>query len=151
VHGEFTEHTQWAIEDRPRVAHAARVVDRNGDRTVTIAHLHGLRDSAGKADTPARHAQAKRLRTLVKDASAPGDFVAVCGDMNLLPDSETFDTLGELGLVDLVGDADTRTSLYKKPTRSANYFLVSDPDAVRSFSTPAYPEVSDHRPLILTI
>jgi endonuclease/exonuclease/phosphatase family metal-dependent hydrolase len=42
----------------------------------------------------------------------PGDLTVVCGDFNLLPASERFQILAELGLVDLVGDADTRTSRY---------------------------------------
>jgi hypothetical protein len=47
--------------------------------------------------------------------------VVVCGDVNLLPDSETFDVLAEIGLTDLVGAADTRTSRYPKPVRHASY------------------------------
>jgi endonuclease/exonuclease/phosphatase family metal-dependent hydrolase len=78
-------------------------------------------------------------------------FTVVCGDMNLLPDSETFAILGRRGLVDLVGTADTRTSAHRKPLRHANYMLVSHPDTVASFATPATPEVSDHRALILDL
>jgi endonuclease/exonuclease/phosphatase family metal-dependent hydrolase len=78
----------------------------------------------------------------------PGDLVVVCGDFNLLPGSETF---GVLGLTDLVGTADTRTSHYRKPVRHASYLLVSDPAAVERFEILAAPEVSDHRALILDI
>lgn len=69
----------------------------------------------------------------------------------MLPDSDTFDVLAAIGLVDLVGTTDTRTSRYTKPVRHANYLLVSDVDAVQCFDVPATPEVSDHRPLILDI
>lgn len=151
VHGDFVEHQAWAISDRPRIAQSARTVDRDTDRTVTIAHLHGLRDPIGKQDTPERRAQAERLVSLIQTARHPGDLVIACGDFNLLPDSETFDELGSIGLVDLVGSSDTRTSRYTKPVRHANYMLVSDPDSVRAFSAPATPEVSDHRMLILGI
>lgn len=149
VHGSFVDHRRWAIADRPRIAHAVRLVDRATDRHLTVAHLHGLRDPTGKGDTPARRLQAHRLADLVDSVRAPGDLTVVGGDLNLLPDSETFTILGELGLVDLVGASDTRTSLYPKPLRHANYLLVSDPDAVLRFRIPATPEVSDHRPLIL--
>ena len=81
----------------------------------------------------------------------PGDFVVVCGDFNVLPHSETFDVLAEIGLVDLVGTSDTRTSRYAKPVRHANYFLVSHPDDVTRFEVPATPEVSDHRYMVLEV
>jgi hypothetical protein len=56
-----------------------------------------------------------------------------------------------VGLVDLVGTADTRTSRYAKPVRHASYLLVSDPAAVRRFAVVAEPEVSDHRALLLDL
>ncbi len=150
VHGEYVEHETWAASERPRVAHVARLDDRTGNRILTIAHLHGLRDARGKFDTPARLAQAARLAELVTAVREPDDFVAVCGDLNLLPSSQTFAVLAEIGLVDLVGDRDTRTSRYPKPIRNANYLLVSDPNDVGSFEILAEPEVSDHRALVLT-
>lgn len=150
VHGSFADHESW-VDDRPRVAHAVRVVDRAAGRTVTAVQTHGLRDPAGKGDTPARRRQAERLVALVEATREPGDLVIVCGDLNLLPDSETFALLGAVGLVDLVGTADTRTSLYGKPVRHASYLLVSDPGAVRAFEVRAEPEVSDHRALVLDV
>ena len=79
------------------------------------------------------------------------DLTVVCGDFNLLPDSATFALLPDVGLVDLVGAIDTRTSRYTKPIRHANYLLVSDVDAVQQFDAPTAPEVSDHCPLILDV
>jgi endonuclease/exonuclease/phosphatase family metal-dependent hydrolase len=113
-----------------------------------VTHLQGLRDLAGKADTPERRRQAERLASLVTGASEPTDLLVVCDDLNLLPDIETFPTLGELGLVDLVGTADTRTTRYPGPVRHANYFLVSDPGSVKDFQVQTVPEVSDHRPVV---
>lgn len=151
VHGSFADHDRWAIADRPRLAQGVRVVDRANDRTVSVVHLHGLRDPLGKGDTPARRAQADRLAEVVTELRAPGDLTVVAGDFNVLPDSETFAVLGAIGLVDLVRDADTRTSRYAKPTRHADYLLVSDPGAVARFEIVAAPEVSDHRPLLLDL
>ncbi len=151
VHGAFVEHEEWEIAERPRIAQAIRVIDHNLDFPVVVVQLHGLRDPAGKGDTPARRQQAERLAQLVCDVRQDGDFTVVCGDLNLLPDSATFDVLAEIGLTDLVGTADTRTSRYAKPIRHANYMLVSDPDAVRRFEIVDAPEVSDHRPLLLHI
>ena len=67
------------------------------------------------------------------------------------PRSETFAILATIGLVDLVGKADTRTSSYRRPVRHANYLLVSDRAAVKSFHVVQAPEVSDHRPLVLDL
>jgi endonuclease/exonuclease/phosphatase family metal-dependent hydrolase len=118
---------------------------------VTVVQVHGLRDPAGKHDTPARRAQGQRLANLVQRSREEGDLTVVCGDLNLLPGSQTFGLLAEIGLVDLVRDADTRTSRYPKPVRHASYLLVSDPGAVVEFEILAQPEVSDHRALRLEI
>jgi endonuclease/exonuclease/phosphatase family metal-dependent hydrolase len=151
VHGSYVEHDQWPHDDRPRVAQGMRVADSARGRMVSVVHLHGLRDSQGKHDTPARRQQAANLVQMVEQLRAAGDLTVVCGDLNLLPDSETFRTLAELDLVDLVETADTRTSRYAKPIRHANYLLVSDVDAVVNFEILKSPEVSDHRALVLDI
>lgn len=152
VHGTYANHSHWPATNRPRVAHAARIIDTASNRAVTIAHMHGLRDAAGKADTPARSAQAERLAKLITEVRQEGDFVVACGDFNVLPDSTTFRVLSrDCGLVDLVGSTDTRTSRYEKPCRHADYMLVSVPETVVSFKAPPLPEVSDHRILALTI
>jgi endonuclease/exonuclease/phosphatase family metal-dependent hydrolase len=151
VHGAFMEHDQWPTDSRPRAAQAVRLLDDEAQRTVTVVHLHGLRDPRGKGDTPARRAQAGRIAEFVAQIAAPEDLTVVCGDLNLLPDSETFDVLASIGLTDLVTTADTRTSYYPKPVRHAGYLLVSDPSAVRRFEILAEPEVSDHRALLLDL
>ncbi|WP_213007192.1 endonuclease/exonuclease/phosphatase family protein [Paractinoplanes toevensis] len=151
VHGEFADHVEWPVTGRPRVALAVRTVDRAAGRSVWVMQVHGLRDALGKSDTPARRAQAERLAELVCRIRGPRDLVVMCGDFNLLPDSETFGVLADVGLTDLVGAADTRTSHYRKPVRHAGYVLVSDVAAVQRFDILAEPEVSDHRALILEI
>ncbi|WP_433833223.1 endonuclease/exonuclease/phosphatase family protein [Actinoplanes sp. CA-015351] len=151
VHGALTDHVEWTIADRPRVALAVRTAGQDSGRTVWVVQVHGLRDPAGKGDTPARRQQADALAGLVTRIRQPDDLVVLCGDLNLLPDSETFGILAGAGLTDLVGTADTRTSRYPKPVRHASYLLVSDVDAVKHFTVVAAPEVSDHRALLLDI
>ncbi|WP_433384652.1 endonuclease/exonuclease/phosphatase family protein [Actinoplanes sp. CA-142083] len=151
VHGEYADHDEWPTGDRPRIALAVRTVERASGRSIWVLQAHGLRDPAGKGDTPARRRQAERLAEIVRRVRGPRDLVVVCGDLNLLPDSETFGVLAEAGLTDLVGTADTRSSHYRKPVRHASYLLVSDVAAVKHFEIPAEPEVSDHRALILDI
>jgi endonuclease/exonuclease/phosphatase family metal-dependent hydrolase len=152
VHGRYVDHPdEWPVDGRPRVAQATRLHDPATRRFVTVAQMHGLRDPAGKEDTPARRAQAELLADLVDSVREPGDVVVVAGDFNVLPESETFDVLGKLGLVDLVREADTRSSRYRKPVRHASYLLVSDPEAVRHFEIVRHPEVSDHRALVVDL
>jgi endonuclease/exonuclease/phosphatase family metal-dependent hydrolase len=152
VHGGYVEyHDRWPSDGRPRAALAIRVFDRRMQRFVTVVNLHGLRDAHGKADTPIRRAQAERLADLIASVRENGDLIVVCGDLNLLPDSETFQILTRLELTDLVREADTRTSRYSKPVRHASYLLVSEPAAVKQFEILTAPEVSDHRALMLDL
>lgn len=151
VHGSFTDHEEWTIADRPRVALAVHTVDRDIGRRVWAVQVHGLRDPAGKGDTPARLRQASHLADLVDRIRGPHDLIVVCGDLNLLPESETFTVLAKAGLTDLVGAADTRTSHYPKPVRHASYLLISDVSAVKRFEVLTAPEISDHRALVLDL
>ncbi|HYE00712.1 MAG TPA: endonuclease/exonuclease/phosphatase family protein [Alphaproteobacteria bacterium] len=139
---------------RSRSAHAVRVYDFDRGRPVCVAHMHGLRDPRGKADTPERIEQARRLAALVSRIAAPGDPVVVCGDFNVEPDSRTFDILGGIGLTDLVttrGFTGTRTSHYPKPGKFADYMLVNRQVEVLDFTVVTEPEVSDHCPLLLAL
>jgi endonuclease/exonuclease/phosphatase family metal-dependent hydrolase len=150
VHGTFADHDAWPAENRGRAAHAVRVVDGKAG-CVTIGHFHGVRMAAGKQDTPDRRRQAERLVALLDRVRHPGDVVVLAGDFNVLPHSETFEILGRAGLSDLVGQTGTRTSVYPKPGRHADYLLVSDRAVVASFEVLLTPEVSDHRPLVLDL
>ncbi|MEM7694915.1 MAG: endonuclease/exonuclease/phosphatase family protein [Pseudomonadota bacterium] len=150
VHKDFSANG-YGEHPRSRTAHAVRVHDPAG-RTVTVAHMHGLRDLAGKHDTPARTRQAHRFRDLI--APLPADIRVLCGDFNVLPGSATLKILERAGFTELVtanGHTSTRTSLYEKPVRFADYMLINRIDAVRTFTVVTDPEVSDHCPLRLTI
>jgi len=153
VHKSYGAHG-FGEHPRSRNAHAIRVWDHARNRAVTVAHMHGLRALSGKGDTPERLTQARRLADLVQGAAEDGDDLVVCGDFNLLPGSATFDVLAGLGLRDLVsgrGHDGTRTGLYQKPGRFADYMLVNAALADARFEVVRAPEVSDHCPLLLTI
>jgi endonuclease/exonuclease/phosphatase family metal-dependent hydrolase len=142
----------WGKPPVPRNMQAMRLFDPASGRPFVVAHLHGLRDPVGKGDTPDRATQAQAVLAGIKALRKPGDPVILAGDLNLLPGSATFATLSSIGLTDLVttrGHTDTRTSLYSKPQRHADYLLVTEGVQVTNFAVPAMPEVSDHRPLIL--
>lgn len=153
VHGEFTA-DGWGEHPRSRNAHCIRLFDYERGCAITIAQMHGLRDTAGKGDTPARRHQANALVDIIRQVKQEGDRLVVCGDFNVLPGSVTFEVLGNLGLVDLVtsrGHADTRTSHYRKQPRFADYMLVTSNIEVINFDPVAEPEVSDHRALLLDL
>ncbi len=139
---------------RSRSAHGVRLFDRRRETMVSITQMHGLRDLAGKMDTPARTAQAQRLLAMSDQISEPNDLRILCGDFNVAAGSETLSLTRDAGFTELVtsgGFAGTRTSQYKKPERFADYMLVNRPEAVLSFEVVYQPEVSDHCPLVLEI
>jgi endonuclease/exonuclease/phosphatase family metal-dependent hydrolase len=153
VHKDYSP-DGYGEHPRSRSAHGVRLYNPALKRTISITHMHGLRDLAGKHDTPQRTAQAKRLLALSRQLTEPGGLAVICGDFNVEPASETLGLLADAGFTELVtsrGFAGTRTSHYGKPGRFADYMLISDPDAVRAFNVVREPEVSDHCPLALTL
>ncbi len=151
VHGAFRP-DGWGPEPVPRAIQAQRVRDPGSGRTVLVVHFHGLRDPAGKGDTPVRRAQADAVLDILAAMRRDGEACVLAGDFNVLPNNPIFADLASVGLIDLVtthGHTDTRTSLYSKPQRYADYLLVSSEVQVTGFDVPAEPEVSDHRPLVL--
>lgn len=142
----------WGPEPVPRTMQVMQVVDPATDRVVSVGHVHGLRDPAGKDDTPARVAQATRIAAQFAALWEGNGPAVLAGDFNVLPDSATFDALRAIGLHDLIthhGITDTRTALYAKTLRFADYMLVSADLRDAPFEVPGTPVVSDHRPLIL--
>lgn len=114
----------------------------------TIIHLHGLWNGQGKGDSEDRLEQSARISSFVKNLTHP--FV-ILGDFNLLPDSESIAMLERSGMRNLIREyaiTETRTSLYTKPGRFADYAFVSPGVSVLDFKV-LPDEVSDHAPLYL--
>ncbi|MEM9756888.1 MAG: endonuclease/exonuclease/phosphatase family protein [Pseudomonadota bacterium] len=152
VHGAYRQ-DGWGPEPVPRQMQVMRLAGR-GAGGIVVGQLHGLRDPSGKGDTAARMDQSLAVRRATSQMLRPGEAAALVGDLNLLPGSESFEIWREIGLRDLIaehGVTDTRTSHYTKSTRFADYALVNDATVVRAFDVPSQPEVSDHRPLILSV
>lgn len=124
----------------------ATIVTKNGIRT--ILNFHGLWNGGGKGDSEDRLLQSDRIIQFMKTLSNP---YVMCGDFNLLPDTQSLKKLEDFGLRNLVkenGITSTRTSFYTKPEKFADYALVSDEIAVKDFKVLS-DEVSDHSPLYL--
>lgn len=151
VHKDYSP-DGYGEHPRSRNAHGVRIHDAALGRTISITHMHGLRDLAGKGDTPDRADQARRLLSLSNQVSAPGDIRILCGDFNVDRTSETLEMLKATGFTELVtahGFDGTRSSHYAKPGRFADYMLIDRPDLVTRFEVVRSPEVSDHCPLLL--
>jgi endonuclease/exonuclease/phosphatase family metal-dependent hydrolase len=121
-------------------------------RECVVANLHGLWNGGGKGDCPERIAQSEMVRKFLDGAKGAK---VLCGDFNLLPDTESLAIL-ERGMVNLVKTysvKSTRTPLYReygKPGASnfADYVIVSPDIKVESFDV--LPDLaSDHAALRL--
>jgi len=118
----------------------------------TIVNFHGLWTGGSKTDTPERIEQSRTVKKFLD--SIDGSKI-LCGDFNLLPDTESMHIL-ERGMRNLVREAgivSTRTSLYRHYNNPnvpnfADYILVSPEIHVQRFEV--LPDlVSDHSPLLL--
>lgn len=140
--GEVGKHSRKALW------HAMQL----GEKQFSILNVHGLWNGNGKTDTPDRIEQSRRIKDFMH--SVPGTQI-ICGDFNLLPETESVAILAE-GMQDLVKMnkvTTTRTSLYARAETSgkfADYIFVSPDVLVRDFSV-LPEEVSDHAALFVAI
>jgi len=128
----------------PRNLQYAIVLDNEIEYNIT--HFHGLWNGKGKTDTDERIEQSKKIKEFLKDKKR----IVLCGDFNLLPDTESLKIL-EDGLINLIKLKDiksTRSKLYEKPDKFADYTLISKDINIDNFKVPEV-EVSDHLPMIL--
>jgi len=121
-------------------------------KLITIINFHGLWDekAKGKIDTENRKNQSKKIVEFVEKLS---NDVILCGDFNLLPDTESIAILERAGLRNLIKEyniTSTRTSFYTKPEKHADYVFVSKGIDVKTFKV-LPDEVSDHFALFLEI
>lgn len=118
----------------------------NGERT--IINLHGLYTGKGKDDTHERVVQSQNIVAFLKTLETP---YVLAGDFNLNPTTESLNLLEAHGMRNLIkefGYTSTRTPLYEKEGKFADYVLVSGGIETLDFSV--LPDVvSDHSPLYL--
>jgi len=119
---------------------------------ILVANYHGLWNNGPKTDTPERILQLKRIKKKLNEYEGPK---IICGDFNLLPDTESMNIL-EKGMDNLVKKYNiqsTRTPLYRRYEDSnspnfADYILISPEILVKNFKV--LPELaSDHAALFL--
>jgi len=114
----------------------------------TILNLHGLWNGGGKSDSEDRLLQSDNIVRFLQNVTNPH---VLCGDFNLLPDTESLKKLETFGLRNLIkeyGITSTRTSYYTKEHKFADYTLVSEGIEVKDFKI-LPDEVSDHSAMYL--
>ncbi len=132
THGNVPRNLQYAVID-------------NGN-TYSIAHFHGLWTGIDKNDTEERIEQSKRVKTYTNGKNK----LVLCGDLNLSPETQSLALLEEelVNLIKTHNISTTRSTLYLKPSKFADYTLVSRDIVVNQFEVPNV-LVSDHLPMIL--
>ena len=116
----------------------------------TVINFHGLWNGKGKTDTEDRINQSRNILAFTQKLN--GEHI-LCGDFNLLPDTESLKLFEREGLRNLVKEykiSSTRTSFYTKPEKHADYMFVTKGVQVKEF-TVLPDEVSDHAPLLVEI
>jgi len=120
------------------------------DGDLHIFNFHGLWNGGGKGDSEPRLEQSRKLAEYIRKFEGKK---VLCGDFNLLPDTESLKLVEEIPLRNLVkeyGITSTRTSFYTKENRFADYILVNE--AVKVVDFKVLPdEVSDHSPLMVEL
>lgn len=117
---------------------------------LTIINFHGLWNGKGKGDSADRIEQSERIIDFTKTLQNP--FI-LCGDFNLLPDTESLKKFEKAGLRNLIrehGVTSTRTIFYTKEQKFADYVFVSDGVRIKDFKI-LPDEVSDHAPLLVEV
>lgn len=117
------------------------------DQKLAIANVHGLWNGQGKTDTPERLEQSRKIKDFMDSVNDPK---ILCGDFNLLPDTESLKIIegGSRNLIREYSVTSTRTSFYTKPDKFADYVFVSPEINVLDFKV-LPDEVSDHSVLRL--
>lgn len=117
-------------------------------KKLNIFNLHGLWTGINKSDTPERLEQSKRTVDYMNNFDGAK---ILCGDFNLLPDTQSLKIIEETGMRNMITEnniTSTRTSYYKKSVPFADYIFVNDEIDVRNFEV-MEEEVSDHAALKL--
>jgi hypothetical protein len=119
----------------------------NADKNYTILNFHGMWTIKGKDDDNHRILQSEKIKKIFDEAK--GSRI-LCGDFNLKPDTKSIAILSEnnRNLIQDYKVTSTRSSLYTKSIKFADYMIVSPEVEVKDFKV-LKNEVSDHLPLSL--
>ncbi|MCX6787903.1 MAG: endonuclease/exonuclease/phosphatase family protein [Candidatus Kaiserbacteria bacterium] len=152
--GEFFVYKQKGYSSEIDIGDHARSIQyvtiATATKPLTVINFHGLWNGKGKTDTEERIQQSKNI--LEFTSKLDGEYV-LCGDFNLLPDTESVKLFERAGLRNLIkeyGVLSTRTSFYTKSEKYADYVFVTKGVQVKDFKV-LPDEVSDHAPLVVDL
>ncbi len=123
-----------------------------GTGSLWVMNFHGQSRPGDKLDTPKRLKQSKILASLIKKLKGPK---ILCGDFNLMPNTESVRMVERAGLKNLITIykiKNTRNSVswkrYGNRQHFADFTFVSPELQVKKFKVP-YNLASDHLPMVL--
>lgn len=115
-------------------------------KVFTVINVHGLWNGKGKTDSPERLSQSQKISKFIQSVDTPK---LLCGDFNLRPDTESIRIVEGESMRNLVkecGITSTRTSLYDKEEKYADYIFTSP--EIKVWNLEVWDDVvSDHVPL----
>ena len=131
----------------PRVLQFAEL--QFDDKDFLITNYHGFWNGINKLDSIERIEQSRIIKEFTGQYNIPK---ILCGDFNLRPDTKSIAMLEE-SLTNQIKNFDiksTRTKLYKKPEKFADYIFTSPEFIINKFEVLDV-EVSDHSPLLIEV
>jgi exonuclease III len=128
----------------------AKIISPKG--SFWLANFHGLSRPGNKLDAPARIRQSKKLVSVLDGLTGPK---ILCGDFNLMPQTESVKIIERAGMKNLIKKykiKNTRNSIswkrYHNRQSFADFTFVSSGIKVKNFKVP-YVLASDHLPMVL--
>lgn len=112
-----------------------------------VCNLHGHWTSNFKGDNPARLEQSRNIKKLLDEFKGAK---VLCGDFNVAPDTKSMEIL-ETSMRNLIKEykvTTTRSHLYMKEAKFADYIMISPEIQVKKFEV-IQDVVSDHLSLLI--
>lgn len=135
-----------------RLVKAQVLTVASANKLLSVINFHGVAQPGNKLDTPERLEQSKKLLEIAR--SLPNRPVILCGDLNLMPETESIKIL-EQDLNNLIKEfniTNTRNEVswkrFSNIQKFSDFVFVSPGLKIKSFEVP-YNEVSDHLPMLL--
>lgn len=152
---EHGDYFVYRHRHHPREVHNGSTIPRNvqyltvtiNGQTIQVYNFHGLWWYSSKDDNEHRLEQSKKIMDFITGRPSPA---LLCGDFNLLPETQSLAII-EQSMRNLIKEfkiPSTRSNLYAKPLRFADYIFVT-PDLAVHDCHAIQRDVSDHSPLLI--
>ncbi len=123
-------------------------IEKDGNKLL-VMNVHGTWSTAGKSDSPERLVQSERIISFMDKSNLPK---VLMGDFNLRPDTKSVSMLEDKlnNLIKSNNIETTRTSLYTKTEKFADYTFIGDDLKVKNFEVLMH-KASDHAAMVLDL